>query len=148
MRDGKAMLLAGTLQTYSTAEAPNRIPEQWREFMARPIPEIQAAEVKYGVVLSSNAESITYMCAIELANFDGVNAEAYRLTLDAALYAVFTFNDLSRIGQQWMAIHSEWLPASGVLGVDTPAFERYDRRFDARTATGEYEIWIPVLPAQ
>ena len=145
-REHAAMLLAGTLQRYLPSEAQSRIPEQWRDFRARPVPEIGAAERTYGVVLSSSENAIEYMCAIELPSFDGVNAEAHRLTLPAAAYAVFPFDDLRSIGWQWMSIYSEWLPQSGFEAAATPAFELYDRRFNARTATGEYEIWIPIVP--
>ena len=146
-RDGPALLLAGTLKTYAPADAPKLIPLQWGDFFALDVPEIHAAEVTYGVVVRGGADSMDYMVAVEVASFDGVNAP-HREALPAAHYAVFTIDGLAHIQQMWSDIYSKWMPGSGYKLGHTPAFERYDARYDAETATGPIEIWIPIEPAQ
>ena len=145
-RDGAALLLAGTLKTYATADAPKLIPLQWGDFFALDVPEIHTAEVTYGVVVRTDAETMDYMVAIEVPSFDGVNAP-HRETLAPAHYAVFTIDGVAHIQRVWMDIYSQWLPQSGYKPAHTPAFERYDGRFDPETSTGPVEIWIPIEPA-
>jgi len=36
------------------------------------------------------------------------------------------------------------LSTAGLEATDGPAFERYDARFDPRTGSGGFEIWVPV----
>ena len=145
-RDGAALLLAGTLKTYATADAPKQIPLQWGDFFALDVPEIHAAEVTYGVVVRADATTMDYMVAVEVPNFDGVNAP-HRETIPAAHYAVFTIDGLAHIQQMWADIYSKWMPTSGFKPAHTPAFERYDQRFEPETSSGPFEIWIPVEPA-
>ncbi len=145
-RDGAALLLAGTLKTYATTDAPKQIPLQWGDFFALDVPEIHAAEVTYGVLLRADSESMDYMVAVEVPSFDGVNAP-HRETVPAAHYAVFTIEGLMHIQQMWLDIYSQWLPQSGFKPASTPAFERYDGRFDPETSSGPLEIWIAIESA-
>jgi AraC family transcriptional regulator len=142
-RDHAALLLAGTLQTHPNAEVAKLIPVQWGDFFALDIPEIHTAEVTFGVVTRVDAETMDYMVAIEVPNFDGVNAP-HTQTIPAAHYAVFTIQGLAHVAQNWQDVYSKWLPTSGRTLAPTPAFERYDARFDPETATGPWELWIPV----
>ena len=141
-----AMLLAGTLQTYANADAKKLFQLQWGDFFALDIPEIHAAEVTYGVITRSDEEGLEYMVAIEVPSFEGVNAP-HRETIPAAQYAVFTIDGLAHIAQFWQDIYSKWMPASNYRAGKTPAFERYDQRYDPETASGPVELWIPVEPA-
>jgi AraC family transcriptional regulator len=146
-RDHAALLLAGTLQTHVNADAPRTIPVQWGDFFALDVPEIHTASVTYGAVIRADAETMDYMVAIEVPSFDGVNAP-HRETIPAAHYAVFTINGLAHISQHWADICSEWFPSSGYKPVASPAFERYDDRYDPETKTGAIELWIPIEPAR
>ena len=141
------MLLEGTLKTYDAADAPKQIPLQWGDFFALDIPEIHAAEVTYGVLVRADGQMMDYMVAIALPNFDGVNAP-HRETIPPTHYAVFTMDGVAHIQQMWSDIYSKWLPASGCKLAPTPAFERYDRRYDPETSSGPFEIWIPIEPAR
>ena len=142
-RDSAGLLLAGTLKTYVSADAPKQIPLQWGDFFALDVPEIHAADVTYGVLVRADAETMDYMVAIAVPNFDGVNAP-HRETIPPAHYAVFTIEGLAHIQQMWGDIYSKWLPESGRKLASTPAFERYDGRYDPETASGPFEIWIPL----
>ena len=145
-RDGPALLLAGTLKTYDVADAPKQIPLQWGDFFALEISEIHTAEVTYGVLVRADGGTMDYMVAIALPNFDGVNAP-YCETIPPAHYAVFTIDGLEHIQQMWMDIYGKWLPQAGYRAAHTPAFERYDDRYDPETSSGLFELWIPVEPA-
>lgn len=146
-RDGTTLLLAGTLNTYSPADAPKQIPLQWGDFFALDVPEIHAAEVTYGVVVRADAGAMDYMAAIEVSSFEGVSAP-HRETIPPGHYAVFTINCLEHIQKMWMDIYGKWMPQSGYRPAHTPAFERYDDRYDAETASGPVELWIPIEPAR
>ena len=146
-RDGAALLLAGTLKTYAPADAPKQIPLQWGDFFALDVPEIHAAEVTYGVLVRADAATMDYMVAVEVPSFVGVNAP-HRETISPAHYAVFTIDGLAHIQQMWMDVYVKWMPQSGFKAAQTPAFERYDDRYDAETASGPVELWIPIEPAR
>ncbi len=145
--DGAPLLLAGTLRTYdnATGEAPKLIPLQWGDFFALDIPEIHTAEVTYGVMTRASMESMDYMVAIAVPSFDGVNAP-HTLTIPAAHYAVFTIQGIANVQKNWADVYTVWLPTSGHRLAATPAFERYDKRYDPETKTGAWELWIPVEP--
>ena len=146
-RDRRALLLAGTLKTYAPADAPKQIPLQWGDFFALDVPEIHAAEVTYGVLVRADAGSMDYMVAIEVPNFGGVNAP-HREAVPPAHYAVFTIDGLEHIQQMWADIYTKWMLESGHKPAHTPAFERYDQRYDPETSSGPFEIWIPIEPAR
>ena len=145
--DGTTLLLAGTLKTYASADAPKQIPLQWGDFFALDVPEIHAAEVTYGVLVRADAETMDYMVAIAVPDFDGVDAP-HRETIPPAHYAVFTIDGTAHLQQMWADIYTQWLPQSGYKLAATPAFERYDGRFDPETSSGLFEIWIPIEPAR
>jgi AraC family transcriptional regulator len=142
-RDHAALLLAGTLQTHANPDAPKTIQLQWGDFFALDVPEIHTASVTYGVVTRADMETMDYMVAIEVPDFDGVSAP-HTLTIPAAHYAVFTIQGLEHIGQYWAGVYSKWFPTSGRKFAATPPFERYDDRYDPETRTGAIELWIPV----
>jgi AraC family transcriptional regulator len=65
----------------------------------------------------------------------------------AARYAVFLHEgNVATIQRTWQEILSVWLPASGMQSNNTPDFELYDDRFDAKTGDGGVEIWLAVAP--
>ncbi len=142
-RGRAAFLLAGTLRTYAHGEGPKLIPMQWGDFFALDVPEIHAAEVTYGAMTRADAESMDYMSDIEVPSFDGIHVP-HRETIPAAHYAVFTIDGLAHIAQNWADVYTKWLPSSGHKPGTTPAFERYDARFDPETASGPWELWIPI----
>jgi AraC family transcriptional regulator len=145
IREGAQRLLAGTLQTHTVADAAESIPVQWGDFFALDVPEIHTAIITYGVIVRADADAMDYMCAIEVPSFEGVHSP-HRETLPATLYAVFTVEGLEQVGEQWSHIYTDWLPASKYRAGRSPAFERYDERYDPETETGPIELWVPVEP--
>ena len=68
-----------------------------------------------------------------------------RLRLPEQRYAIFTHRGhISHIRATTYTIWNKWLPESGRKLAKAPDFERYDDRFDPKTATGEVEIWLPI----
>ena len=146
--DGAAMLLAGVRRWHAFADAPRDIPAQWMEFHQLPGLPPRAGAVTYGVVCASEPQRarFEYFCAIEVPSFDGLPPEVGRMRVPAQRYAVFTHRGhVSGLQETWRSIWEEWLPRSGHQPANTPDFERYDNRYDSATASGEMEIWFPVV---
>lgn len=145
--DGRPMLLGGLRRHHAYADAARDIPAQWREFAATlPLPG-QRGAVTYGVVCGSSPERGTfeYMCAAEVAALDALPAGTGRMRVPAQRYAVFVHDaGIATIRATWDAIWHDWLPRSGQRAANTPDFERYDERWDARAGDGVVEIWFPV----
>ena len=145
--DGRAMLLAGLRRHHAFDDAATTIPRQWAELAAvLPLPG-QVGATTYGVICGSVPAERTfeYMSGVEVAAFDVVPRELGRMRVPAQRYAVFTHHGhVAGLRATWDAIWQDWLPRSGHRPANTPDFERYDERFDARTGGGEIEIWLPI----
>ena len=148
IEEGRAMLLGGIRRHHAFADAARDIPRQWAEFAALLELPGQQGRTTYGVVCGNDPEqqSFEYMTAVEVADLAAIQPPLGRMRVPAQRYAVFTHRGhVSGLRETWAAIWSDWLPRSGEHAANTPDFERYDpARFDARTGTGEIEIWFPV----
>lgn len=148
--DGRALLIAGLRNDYSP-ESVNDLPAQWRSF-APHIGKIpgQVGRATYGVCwCPDNAESISYLCGVEVSNFSSLPGEFTIVSIPAQKYAVFTHHGhVSTIRETIEAIGSTWLPDPGQETAgdgETPAFfERYTEEFDPRTGMGGIEVWLPL----
>lgn len=147
--EGGTLLIAGSAARYAPADTGRDIPKQWMTFAPHigHVPGQVAPKVSYGVVTGMGADGkLEYVCGVEVANFDQIPEDWARVTLGSQQYAVFTHRDhVSKTGETWKAIYSQWLPQSGYQEVHAPSFELYDQRFHPETGTGEFEIWIPVI---
>ena len=145
--DGHAMQMAGLRRHHTFDDAATTIPEQWEEFAALGTLPGQQGATTYGVICGSvPAEGrFEYMCAVEVVAFEGLPPGVGRMRVPAQRYAVFTHRGhVAGLRATWDAIWQQWLPHSGFRPANTPDFERYDERYDARTASGEIEIWFPI----
>jgi AraC family transcriptional regulator len=144
--NGKLLLIAGLSERYDDQTIAG-VPAQWQRFAPHlgHIPG-QVGHATYGVVCNGDGEGhIDYISGVEVASFTDLPAEFGRIRIPAHRYAVFTHKDhISTIRQTWKAIWSHWLPGSGHQADDAPDFERYDERFDPRTGSGGFEIWLPI----
>lgn len=140
-----ALLIVGLGQRYEKTNAG--IPSQWDRFMPYlgNIPG-QIDNVTYGVVCNTDdAGSIEYICGVQVREFSDQPAELSRLRIPPQTYAVFEHKDhVSAISATWQAIWNQALSSHGYQATDGAAFERYDSRFDPRTGSGGFEIWVPI----
>lgn len=143
---GRALLIAGLGDRF-TFETSRGIPLLWQ----RLVPYLghipgQIGWVTYGVSCNPDgAGAFDHVAGVEVARFDELPPELTRLRLPEQRYAIFTHRGhISHIRATTYTIWNKWLPESGRKLAKAPDFERYDDRFDPKTATGEVEIWLPV----
>ena len=145
--NGRPMLFAGIRRHHAFARASEDIPRQWRDFEKLDKLPGQVGTTAYGGICGGDPKTQTmeYMCAVEVASFDGLPKELGRMRVPAARYAVFLHADnVSTVRATWDQILSQWLPSSGMRSANTPDFEVYDERFDPVTGLGGVEIWVSV----
>ena len=133
-----------------THEQLSGIPTLWRRYAARLDALGEDPEVTYGICHGFDDEGrFTYLSGSEARPGQAVPDGMERITVDAGFYAVFSHaGHISDIGRTTHTIWNRSLPDLGLEPRTAAEFERYDRRFDARTGRGEVEIWIPVERAQ
>ncbi|HYH78759.1 MAG TPA: GyrI-like domain-containing protein [Longimicrobium sp.] len=142
---GRAMLLVGIRRHHRFADAGATIPEQWREMRERGRVAGQTEATAYGAMCGTAGEQFEYMTAVEVDDFAHVPADLGRMRVPEQRYAVFTHEGhVSTLPETWRRIWEDWLPNSSHEPADTPDFELYDERFDARTGSGVVEIWFPI----
>jgi predicted transcriptional regulator YdeE len=147
---GRPMLLAGLRRHHTFAAMAQDIPRQWEDFQKLGRLPAQIGTTAYGAICGGDParQVMEYMCAVEVASFDGLAKEIGRMRVPAARYAVFVHEgDVATIQSTWRQIFEKWLPSSGMRSANTPDFELYDERFDAATSSGIVEIWLGVVPA-
>jgi AraC family transcriptional regulator len=146
MTDGRPLLIAG-LGGHFTFETLGGLPALWQRFQPHlgNVPG-QVGGVAYGVCHNTDdAGHFDYIAGVEVADFAALPRDFARLRLGEQHYAVFWHGEhVSTVRGTFMAIFNDWLPQSKFRSADAPPFERYDERFDPRTGTGGFEIWIPV----
>ena len=141
-----AFLVAGLSARYDYENCGGGIPAQWQRF-APYIGNVQGqiGSDAYGLRYNSDDSGLDYLCGVEVGEFSQLAPELSRVRVPANRYAVFTHRGhVSTIRSTWAAIWNKWLPKSGHQLADAPDFERYGREFDARTGSGEVEIWVPL----
>lgn len=142
------MLFAGIRRRHAFARAGADIPHQWRDFEKLGKLPGQVGTTAYGAICGGDPKTQTmeYMCAVEVASFDGLPKDLGRMRVPAVRYAVFRHDDnVSTVRATWDWIFSEWLPSSGLRSAHTPDFEVYDERFDPKTGDGGIELWVGVV---
>lgn len=143
----KSMMVAGLRQSHRVSETDRQIPRQWRRLW----PYLgslkgQIGTVAYGVVCASgSAAKADYMCAFEVADFEGLPPELDCMRIPEQTYAVFSHDghvsDLEKARQN---ILDKWCPQSGHQAASTPEIERYGESFNPASGEGDIEIWIPL----
>ena len=144
------MLFAGIRRKHWFADMAVGVPAQWRDFeKLGSLPE-QIGKTAYGALCGGDPEAQTmeYMCAVEVASFDALPKALGRMRVPAVRYAVFLHEgNVGTVRETWQQVFSEWLPSSGLHSAQTPDFELYDDRFDPETGEGGVEIWLGVASA-
>jgi AraC family transcriptional regulator len=135
-----------------TPETMGDIPALWRRFVAglESIPgRVEGAT--YGVCVpvpqptDGSPPGLDITAAVEVRGAGPAPQGHVALTVPAATYAVVTHEgSIAGIGATWDAIFRDHLPSAGRRPKQGPAFERYDARWDPRTASGPVDIFVPV----
>jgi AraC family transcriptional regulator len=94
-------------------------------------------------------EKLRYDAAVEVPpGFTG--AGNHQMTvIPGGKYAVGRFDgDVREVGEAWMWMLRDWLPASGMQLDARPSFEHYpvESGHDEQTGTFQCEICIPITP--
>lgn len=145
MEDGRTLLIAGLSERFAFDNLA-AIPTLWQRFHPHlgHVPG-QVANVAYGACYNTDDGGFDYIAGVEIRDFVSLPSEFAKLRVAAQRYAVFTHTKhISTIRATFMAIFNDWFPMSGLSPADTPVFERYDERFDPRTGTGAFEVWVPI----
>ena len=143
---GHFQLIAGLSERF-TQDAVEGIPELWKQLLPHigKIPG-QIGRETYGVCCNPDGKgSFEYIAGVAISKLDDL-PERYRwVELPEQEYAVFEHQGpLTRLGQTYRSIWSDWLPDSGREAADAPEFERYSADFDPQTGAGTVEIWLPL----
>jgi predicted transcriptional regulator YdeE len=144
---GRPMLFAGLRRKHTFASMAEAIPRQWDDFLKLGALPAQVGTTAYGAIAGGDerAETMEYMCAVEVSSFDALGIEIGRMRVPPVRYAVFLHaGNVATIRETWRQIFAHWLPSSGTESAQTPDFEVYDERFDAATGEGGVEIWLGV----
>ena len=132
-------------------ETKQNIPKLWDMFSKKMgnIPN-RKGSISYGLCISHNINEgdFSYMAGVEVDSLKDIPKGMVGKTVSKQRYAVFTMKlqgDIHEdIQKTWKYIMGTWLPKSGYEYAGTPDFELYDERFDGRTMTGEFDIYVPI----
>jgi AraC family transcriptional regulator len=142
-----AIVVAGLAHRYDQ-RTKSQIAALWQRFGPSYMGKIpgQVGSTSYGVCYNYGSDgSFDYLCAVQVNGSPSLPVELTAAEIPATRYAVFSHTEhISTIGLTWMAIFSEWLPASGCTLKGEPNFEVYTDLFDPLSGTGLVEIWIPL----
>jgi AraC family transcriptional regulator len=145
MQNGPTLLIAGLGERY-TFDNLAGLPALWQRFRDHigHVPG-QVGPVAYGVCYNTDDTGFDYIAGVEVASFEALPQDFAKVRVAEQRYAVFTHTaHVSTVSGTFMAIFNTWLPRSGYKSADAPVFERFDERFDGRTGTGGFEIWVPI----
>jgi len=140
----------GLLERYG-ADAPAKIPEQWKRFAPYigAIPG-QAGHVAYGIVAHMGQQpfGFDYMAGVEVVSGSPSPPALQTLNLPDATYAVFAHDGhVSALRSTIDAIFNDWLPRSGrETAADPHLLERYGDGFNPQTGEGDIELWVALEP--
>jgi|GEM_PF-2235119 len=150
-RDG--FKVAGLRKQFDANEKIEGIPTLWRAFGPQ-ISEVSNAvtDACYGMIGASNPDGdVDYLAGIAVTSFEGLDKDFDRMVVPDQNYLVVTHEgDVANIANTWNWIFAEYPKSLGLEIVEvfamTPEFEVYDQRYNAQTAEGEIDIWVPVKP--
>jgi AraC family transcriptional regulator len=142
---GKALLIAGLGERF-TFDTLGGLPALWQRFNEyRGHVPGQVGATAYGVCYNTDDTGFDYIAGVEVADISSIPKQFTHLLVAEQRYAVFSHEQhVASVKGTFMAIFNDWLPKSGHQPADAPVFERYDERFDPRSGTGGFEIWVPL----
>ena len=144
-RTAESVILIGVMAVYDTqAEASERIPHQWRDFL-KAHPALDSNTELRGASPCTGDGKIHYLTGVAHRSEDG-SVMGDRLNLEAGEYAVVQVNDAALLRETWVWLLRDWLPASGRRERNAPEFEKFAGISESGLPVGPVEIWIPLEP--
>lgn len=140
--------IAGLGERYPSDRAAG-IPALWRRLRDHlgHVPG-QIGATAYGVCMltTEGRGCFHYLAGVEVAELSEIGDALTGIRVPAQRYAVFAHRGhITTILSTVRAVWRDWLPASGHAAGNFPdLIERYDERFDARTGSGGFELWLPL----
>jgi len=145
------LLIAG-LRIPLDAQAAQKIPQLWNEFVASQHTLAQrVGEVNYGLCVHAHGYEYQYLAACAVWDFNGLPDRFSAIVIPAQQYAVFAHRgSVANIKATIDFAFDQWLPDAPyrhATGAENTVhfFERYGEQFDPLTGTGDIEIWLPLL---
>src|SRR5690606_6613833 len=127
------------------ATAGPGIAQQWRDFDPAGVPG-RLGSALYGVMCGADAESLEYMCGVEVASLEDVPQGIGRMRVPTQEYAVFVHDgSAGTVGDTWVAILA-WLGGGAYESAHRPDFEVYPSGVDPSVPSASIEIWVGVVP--
>jgi AraC family transcriptional regulator len=141
----EAIRLVG-LRGRFTPQTTNEIPALWGRFAPRmaSVPGRIDPRTSYGVC-EAKGDALEYTACVEVASLGGTPDGLVGFEVPAGTYAVFTHEGpVADIGKTWDAIHDRRLREAGLEKEPGADFERYDVRWDPKTASGPVDVFVRV----
>lgn len=127
------------------------IPSLWDRFLPYQgwLPG-QKDKASYGALFKRGDQGFDYLTAVEVTDFQRINADWDCFDIPRQRYAVFPHQGhVSELRQTLHRVFAHSLPALHLTpnrrGADSPLLlERYAESFDPRTGWGDIQVWVPL----
>ena len=146
--DGDTMRVVGLAERY-TPETVGGIPEQWARFAGR-MDEVRERvdPAAFGLFypVDEAPSAFDYVAGVTVAEGAPLPDGFAERRIPARRHAVFTHRGhVAGLRSFTHRIFHDWLPRSGYRAAGRPLFtEVYGEDFDAETAEGVVEVWVPL----
>ncbi len=148
--NGEKMNLVGLFdKTDSQEKLSQKCPEIWGKFGMR-MGEIDMKENNpcYGGTIMHGENEIEYFATVSLENGSKIPKGMNNHVFEEVQYAVFTHKGtLSKLGETYNFIYSEWLPKSDYVLAGNYDLEKYDERYNMENPDhpeSAMDIMIPI----
>lgn len=110
----------------------------------------QKDKASYGALFKREDQGFDYLTAVEVSDFERINADWDCFGIPRQRYAVFPHQGhVSQLRQTLHRVFAHSLPALQLTpnrqGTNPPLLlERYAESFDPRTGWGDIQVWVPL----
>lgn len=146
----EAFTFIGLGKDYSLTD-PNTIGKLWNQFHQKKdlIKDVQA-ESAFGLCYAPKekevfSDNFHYTAALRVSDNTPVPEGMEKVQVPAQEYAIFTHKgSLETLSTTNDYIWKTWLPKSGLELADAPDIEVYGSKWNAKTSSGEIDIYVPI----
>jgi AraC family transcriptional regulator len=148
-------LVVGMADSYSAGSSFTGVRQLWKSFVKR---KNEISDIKQGYSLGvclaehpnfpkSAEQTFIYMAGLPVNKVSQIPRGMDYCEIPKAKYAIFTHKgSLQRLPETINYVWGTWIPKNieQHRHANMPDFELYDSRFDPRTESGEFDIYIPI----